>query len=169
MTSPEADAVCQAAFDGCLDVLRGLWQANSWDAATHAGYVQVDGTVAGLWTMGVQGFNTFELRSLAAEPLLQPATPLQYAAFAGKAEIVQFLLQDCGASKDEEGSLGASPAEIVRCHRVGLDGAAVEDDGGALELLDEEDAPLSMENLAMSLTQAKLRTSLQMQQEPVHS
>jgi len=152
---PKADPICQAAFDGQLQVLRGLLQAEGASPEGADGFVEVDGVVVGLWTMGLQGFNTFELRSLALEPSLRSAGPLHYAAFAGKADIVGFLLEECGMKKDDEGDFGISPSEIVRCHRLGLDGDVVVDDGSALLLLDEEeDEPLPAANLQRTVTRS---------------
>uniref|UniRef100_A0A7S2DX57 EF-hand domain-containing protein n=1 Tax=Alexandrium andersonii TaxID=327968 RepID=A0A7S2DX57_9DINO len=150
----KAEPVCQAAFDGDVDKLRGLAKAGDGQAAGQPGYVQVSDAVAGLWTMG---FNMFELRSLASEPNLLPATPLQYAAFAGKADVIRYLIEECGLSKQEEGELGASAADIAKSHRVGLDGEPVVDDGPLLELLEEDEAPLSADNLARTVTRSLQR------------
>lgn len=153
----KASSACQAAFDGALDTLRGLLKANGMEAASQAGFVEVDGTLAGLWTMGLVGFNAFELRSLASEPGLQPASPLQYAAFSGKADVVRFLLEECSMSKDDEGRLGTTATDIARCHRVGLDGEAMLDGGEALEALLEDEAPLPLQSLERTLTRTMKR------------
>uniref|UniRef100_A0A7S1S462 EF-hand domain-containing protein n=1 Tax=Alexandrium catenella TaxID=2925 RepID=A0A7S1S462_ALECA len=154
----EADPVCQAAFDGELEALRGLLKAGDGQSVGRAGYVQVGDVVAGLWTLGVHGFNTFEMRSLASEPNLPPASPLQYAAFAGKADVMRFLIEECGACKEAEGALGASAADIGKCHCVRLDGEAVVADAQVLELLEDE-APLSQDRLARTVTRSLQRPS----------
>mmetsp|Transcript_35454 Transcript_35454/g.101932 ORF Transcript_35454/g.101932 Transcript_35454/m.101932 type:complete len:249 (+) Transcript_35454:40-786(+) len=155
----EANEACQAAFDGSLDTLRGLIAAGDREAAGQAGFVKVGDALAGLWTMG---FNSFEIRTLAAEPNLPPASPLQYATFSGKADVVRFLLEECGMSKTDEGALGVAAEDIATSHRVGLDGEAVLDEGEVLEMMQDE-LPLNQDSLERSVTRTLERTNTRRQ------
>mmetsp|Transcript_104285 Transcript_104285/g.295418 ORF Transcript_104285/g.295418 Transcript_104285/m.295418 type:complete len:237 (+) Transcript_104285:67-777(+) len=142
---PEAHPVCQAAFAGDLEALRGLVEAQGKAAALHSGYVQVDGHPAGLWTVG--GLNSFQLKHLEEDPKLPPAHALHYAAFAGKADVVRFLVEECEVARDDEGDLQYEPKEIAASHRLGIDGELLDDASEVLALLEENEAPLSPSEL----------------------
>lgn len=142
----KSDPVCQAAFDGDADTLRKLLKEPDSSVAQE-GFVAVGGALAGLWSPGL---GSWQLKRLVEESKLQPASALHYAAFAGKAEVVNMLLEN-GADKEREGELGVPPCEIADNPRLMLDGSMVEDDGEAAALLQPE-SPLAPEILGRAAT-----------------
>eukprot|EP00929_Paragymnodinium_shiwhaense_P096302 TRINITY_DN5785_c0_g1_i1.p1 TRINITY_DN5785_c0_g1~~TRINITY_DN5785_c0_g1_i1.p1 ORF type:complete len:227 (+),score=48.55 TRINITY_DN5785_c0_g1_i1:115-795(+) len=135
-----ANQMCQAAFLGELEKLKAFVEANGKEklAAEH-GFVVEAGSVAG---MSVIERGHCQLRSLSEAPTLKPATPLHYAAFAGRSEVVKYIMEDCGMSKTDEGAFEVSPSDVFLSHRLLIDGSHVEDDGACAALLGEEEEPL---------------------------
>ena len=58
---------------------------------------------------------------------MMPANALQYAAFAGKADAIRFLLSEGRMGKSDEGSFGHSPSDIFCSHRLDTDGHIIEE------------------------------------------
>eukprot|EP00429_Kryptoperidinium_foliaceum_P050178 CAMPEP_0176125274 /NCGR_PEP_ID=MMETSP0120_2-20121206/63191_1 /TAXON_ID=160619 /ORGANISM="Kryptoperidinium foliaceum, Strain CCMP 1326" /LENGTH=257 /DNA_ID=CAMNT_0017460115 /DNA_START=48 /DNA_END=821 /DNA_ORIENTATION=+ len=143
----EGHPVCQAAFEGDIERLRELLDGvtlRSVEAAT--GYVKVKGEICGLWTMC---FNTFQLKALQHDATLRPATPLHWAAFAAKAEVVRYFVDEWGLAKDFEADFGFPPFAVAVSHRLDLDGEVIiGDDEEVKHLLEEDASPLCPEALA---------------------
>eukprot|EP00927_Polykrikos_kofoidii_P077834 TRINITY_DN74742_c0_g1_i1.p1 TRINITY_DN74742_c0_g1~~TRINITY_DN74742_c0_g1_i1.p1 ORF type:complete len:241 (-),score=56.60 TRINITY_DN74742_c0_g1_i1:56-778(-) len=129
------DPICQAALDGNVESLRLLLGGSNEAASAASGYVEVDGNVVGLWTMG---FDSFQLKTLAETPELKRASALHYAAFTGKADAIRYLIFECGMDKADEGVFGWSPTAISAWHRLGLDNTIIEADEEAQKLLQED-------------------------------
>merc|ERR1712217_452470 len=130
--------ICQAALDGDIAALKQAVSMQGKDAAAADGFVKIDGSVSGLWTPGQ---NTFFLKALKDQPKAHPANALQYAAFTQRAEVIDYLMHQCGMSKDAEGTLGWSAESIGSCHRLWTDETHIETDPNAQAFL-HEDAPL---------------------------
>lgn len=146
------DLVCQAAFDGDLEKLRKVLASDGSATISGAtGFVQAHSTVVGMWTMIP---NTFQLQAPSECPSIRPAHALQWAAFCGKADVVRFLMDECGMDKDDEGSFGWTPLALVSSHRLGLDGAMVTDEGDVSALLEDDDLPLCASALEKALAQS---------------
>lgn len=121
-----ANARCQAALKGDVAALRAFAEANGKETlALEVGFVDCDGSVVGM-SMVERGI--CQLRSVADAPNLHPANVLHYAAFAGKAEAVKYLVEECSMSKTSEGRFDGSPSEVFLSHRLMLDGSHVEDE-----------------------------------------
>jgi hypothetical protein len=104
LTPPDhASPACQASFDGDIELLATLVEADP-ASASAAGWVMAAPTGAGklallvgIWT---PGFDSFGLKAAGGwHEKGEQAVPLQYAAFAGRVEAVRLLLQ-LGAKVD---------------------------------------------------------------------
>mmetsp|Transcript_56025 Transcript_56025/g.164494 ORF Transcript_56025/g.164494 Transcript_56025/m.164494 type:complete len:162 (+) Transcript_56025:1-486(+) len=135
--------VCQAALEG-----KAGYRAAGAEKMRQPGYVLVSGEVCGLWT--APGTNSFQMKTLSEEPKLQPATPFHYAAFAGRAAVLKYVVEECRLDRDDEMGCGFSPLAVFKSHRLNPDGSLVEDERGAEGLM-EEDAPLCSNAMAKSL------------------
>mmetsp|Transcript_48262 Transcript_48262/g.103483 ORF Transcript_48262/g.103483 Transcript_48262/m.103483 type:complete len:389 (+) Transcript_48262:58-1224(+) len=143
------DPVCQAAFDGDILSLRKLVDAEGKSALTRDGHVEVSGQVVGLWNMES---NCLQVKSVQEAPLPKAANALQYAAFAGKAEVLRFLVEDMAMDREVVGDLGCAASAITVCHRLDLDGNVVEDEAGATGFLEEQEVPLPAQRLQRAAT-----------------
>mmetsp|Transcript_58408 Transcript_58408/g.153808 ORF Transcript_58408/g.153808 Transcript_58408/m.153808 type:complete len:239 (-) Transcript_58408:74-790(-) len=139
----EASLVCQAALDG-----KAGYRSAGAEKMRKPGYVLIDGALCGLWTVG--GTSSFQMKPLAEEPNLHPATPFHYAAFAGRTAVLKYLLEECHFDREDEMGCGFSPLTVFKSHRLNPDGSLVEDENGAEELMEEE-APLCHNAMAKSL------------------
>merc|ERR1711879_236070 len=139
----EANLACQAAFDGSVDDLKGMVAAKGVSALMQNGYVKVDvggkSVLVGLYHPAP---STFELKSVFDAPALPPANALQFAAFAGKANTLRYLLEECGMQKNDDGSFGHTAEYINQCHRLDLNVEPINDDADVRGLLEEEEIPL---------------------------
>mmetsp|Transcript_126193 Transcript_126193/g.353388 ORF Transcript_126193/g.353388 Transcript_126193/m.353388 type:complete len:194 (+) Transcript_126193:101-682(+) len=145
---------CQAAFDGDVGRLKELLDVSSEEMQGMTGYVRVNGEICGLWTMV---FNTFQLKAVKDDSTLRAATPLHWAAFAGRADVVRFLVTERGVPKDVDGGFGFSPFAMAASHRLDVDGGVVEGEGAEVQrLLEEEEPPLCPTMLARAASRRQM-------------
>lgn len=130
------DEACQAALDGALGELRNIVAAAGEEVLTKPGFVMTGEAMAGLTLLG-ETQEICLLQPLVENQSIRGATVLQYAAFAGRTEILRYLLTERGV---DTGSVGGplAPSCIASCHRLWATGEYVDDEEGALDLLQAE-------------------------------
>mmetsp|Transcript_12441 Transcript_12441/g.20394 ORF Transcript_12441/g.20394 Transcript_12441/m.20394 type:complete len:231 (-) Transcript_12441:52-744(-) len=149
----QSSNACQAALDGDVDTLRMILASYGTEAFQQSHFVHARGAMAGLISWG--GAHAIHLQGLSeGPPLPEPATPLQYAALAGKTQASKFLLNNCGLRKDDEGTFGRSSTYIANCHRLGIDDHMIADEPDFEHVFEEE------EHISLSLCTPKNRGSL---------
>lgn len=147
-----ANACCQAAFQGEVAKLRAFVEANGQEKlCAEAGFVEHDGSVVAI---SIVERGVCQLRKLSEAPSLHPANALHYAAFAGKAEAVKYLIE-IGLSGTDDGHFYESPKEVFLSHRLMLDGSHVEDEEATAAFLGEHEEPLCAMTLSRTISSAK--------------
>jgi hypothetical protein len=135
----QSSYACQAAVDGDIETLRRIWEKHGDKAFKQSHFIRAGGgTMAGLISWG--GAHAVHLQGLSeGPPMPAPAMALQYAALAGKTTVSKFLVEECGLTREDEGTLGASPYYIAKCHRLGIDDNQIVDEAGFEDIFEEEE------------------------------